>query len=108
MSEYETAHKLATEAAVKAAAELEDNTGGHMWGACGFAWVKADVDGRSRTAKELKKIGFRKSYGGGLDLWNPSKHHTQNIDIKEVGAMAYADMFTELTGVKVYAQSRLD
>lgn len=102
------AHEQATEAARVAADQKLTEMGGDFY-ACGFAWVTAHVDGRSKLAKELKKVGFQSAYGGGLQLWNPSGSNVQNIDIKEAGARAYAIKMRELTGEEsFYMGSRLD
>jgi hypothetical protein len=52
-------------------------------------------------------VGFRKSYNGGLDLWNPGGSFTQSMDIKEAGAEAYAEVLRQ-SGIKAYACSRAD
>ena len=77
--------------------------------ACGFAWVDVyGVRSNSRLGKTLQSFGFRKSYTGSLQLWNPSGAGTQSISILEAGAEAYAKVITEKLGVKAYAGSRLD
>ncbi len=76
---------------------------------CGFAWVTVyDVRSNSKLGKALAGYGFRKAYGGGLQMWNPSGNHTQSITAKEVGAEAAARVLTEKLGVKAYAGSRMD
>jgi hypothetical protein len=40
-------------------------------GYCGFAWVNVPVKASTKLGRALKEVGFRKSYHGGLDLWNP-------------------------------------
>ena len=77
-------------------------------GACGFAWVKTYEKGTTKLVRELKKHGFSKSYGGGYDLWNPSKSYTQSVDALSAGAKAAADVLTERLGVKFYADDRMD
>jgi hypothetical protein len=52
-------------------------------------------------------VGFRKSYWGGLDLWNPGGSGTQSMDVKETGARAYAETL-EKFGIKAYMMSRAD
>ena len=77
---------------------------------CGFAWVTIfDVKLNTKQGKEFAALGFRKGYGkgAGIQLWNPSGHHTQSITAKEVGAEAYAKVF-EAAGFKAYAGSRMD
>jgi hypothetical protein len=77
--------------------------------ACGFAWVDVyGVRSNSRLGKTLQTFGFRKSYTGSLQLWNPSGAGTQSISILEAGAEAYAKVLTDKLGVKAYAGSRLD
>jgi hypothetical protein len=77
--------------------------------ACGFAWVDVyGVRSNSRLGKTLQSYGFRKSYTGSLQLWNPSGAATQSISILEAGAEAYAKVLTDKLGVKAYAGSRLD
>jgi hypothetical protein len=78
--------------------------------ACGFAWVTVyDVRSNSRLGKTLATFGFRKAYGGGLQLWNPSKAGVQSISILEAGADAYAKVLKDKLGLeKVYSGSRMD
>ena len=76
--------------------------------ACGFAWVNVyGVKGNTKLGKLMKTLGFRKSYEGGLQLWNPSGHPCQNIDTKEEGAAAYAKILRE-AGLQAYSGSRMD
>lgn len=76
---------------------------------CGFAWVEiVGVKGSTKLGKLLLKNGFKKSYSGGLDMWNPSGNYTQAVTAKEVGAKAAADVLARMLNVKAYAQSRLD
>ena len=77
--------------------------------ACGFAWVDIfGVRSNSRLGKTLQSYGFRKSYTGSLQLWNPSGAGTQSISILEAGAEAYAEVLTRKLGIRAYAGSRLD
>jgi ribosomal protein S27AE len=76
--------------------------------ACGFAWVTTYEKGTSKLVRELKKFGFSKSYGGGYQLWNPSKSYTQSISALEAGADAAAEVLTRRLGVKFYSGSRMD
>lgn len=100
-------HNEATQAAEKAAKALYDRMGGDKM-MCGFAWVTLyDVKLSTRLGKEFAAVGFRKAYGKGLELWNPSRSNVQNIDIKEEGANAYAEVFRD-HGYSMYAGSRLD
>lgn len=101
-------HQEATAAAEKAAADMLNKIGGDC-GACGFAWVEVfDVKLNTKLGKELQKIGFRRPYTGApVQLWNPSRSPVQNIDVKEVGAQAYA-MVLRAHGLNAYMNSRLD
>ena len=56
----------------------------------------------------LKQLGFEKDWTGkAYQIWNPSKSHVQNIDIKEAGAIAAAKVLKKY-GFEAYAGSRLD
>lgn len=102
-------HEEATEAAKNAAQAMYDSIGGDRL-MCGFAWVKVyGIKLSSKEGKEFAKLGFKKGYekGAGIQLWNPSGSRVQNIDIKEAGAQAYAEVFSKY-GYKAYPASRLD
>jgi len=76
--------------------------------ACGFAFVTVfDVRSNSKLGKLLANYGFRKAYGGGLQLWDPSKHPTQSVSVLEAGAEAMAKQL-KAVGLTAYAGSRLD
>ena len=76
--------------------------------ACGFAWCTVyDVRCNSKVGKLLANYGFRKAYGGGLQLWDPSKHPTQSVSVLEAGADAMARELKAI-GLTAYAGSRLD
>jgi hypothetical protein len=78
--------------------------------ACGFAWVDVyGVRSNSKLGKVLQSAGFRKSYTGSLQLWNPSQAGVQSISVLEAGAEAYAEVLKTKLGLdKVYAGSRMD
>jgi hypothetical protein len=78
--------------------------------ACGFAWVDVyGVRSNSKLGKWLQAAGFRKSYTGSLQLWNPSQAGVQSVSVLEAGAEAYAAVIKTKLGLdKVYAGSRLD
>lgn len=100
-------HREATAAAHTAAHELYTKLGGDQL-MCGFAWVVVEgVKLSTKLGKEMAKAGFTKNYGGGIQLWNPSGSPVQNIDIKEAGAQAYAEVLRK-HGFRAYAASRLD
>ena len=87
---------------------FQEKLGGRDQYACGFAWVTVYEKGSTKMGRALIKAGFRKSYTGGLEMWNPSGFPCQNIDTLEAGAEAAAKVLTEKLGVKAYAGSRLD
>jgi hypothetical protein len=99
----------AQEAAYQAAAKFfQEKLGGRDQYACGFAWVNIyGVKGNTRLGKALSAAGVRKAYGGGLQMWNPSKFACQNVDTLEAGAEAAAQVFKKY-GFEAYAGSRLD
>ena len=114
MSNFETirvqmAHVKAMDAAQKAAkAFSEKYFNGGDGGACGFAWVNVyGVRSNSKMGKALAEVGFRKSYQGGLQLWN-KWWPGQSVDAAEHGAVAYAKVMQEQLGLDFYAGSRLD
>lgn len=76
---------------------------------CGFAWAVV-APGTSKVARILKDFGGRKSYGiKGIQLWNPSGHHTQCITAKEVGARKFVEVMKQsFPELRIYSSSRLD
>jgi hypothetical protein len=101
-------HAEAVAAAKTAVAAALEKNGGRDDGACGFAWVTVSgVKLSTKVGKEFKAVGFDKAYGGGIDLWNPSGYHGQNVWIKYEGAQAYAKVF-QAHGFRAYAADRLD
>ena len=103
------AHVRAFSAAQAAARDFADrHFGGKDGGPCGFAWVNVyKVRSNSKLGKALAEVGFRKSYDGGLQLWN-RWWHGQSVDAGEHGAVAYAAVMKEELGLDFYAGSRLD
>ena len=98
-------------AAAKAAGMkyYNEQLGGQDRFACGFAWVDIyGVKGNTKLGKAMKAAGFSKSYTGAWQIWNPSELPCQNIDAKEAGAYAAADVFKKYGFEKAYAGSRLD
>lgn len=76
--------------------------------ACGFAWVNIyGVKGNTKLGRAMKAAGIRQDYTKAFQLWNPSGHPAQNIDTKEAGAIAAAEVFKRY-GFEAYAGSRLD
>jgi len=105
LDNIESIHNTALAAARKAEADFIARHGEP--GYCGFAWVKVPVKASTRLGRALKTVGFKKSYSGGLDFWNPGGSYTQSMDIKEVGAQAYANTLRQ-HGIEAYMQSRAD
>ena len=99
----------AQQAAHQAAAKFfQERLGGVDQYACGFAWVTIHgVKGNTKLGKALKECDVRPAYGGGLQMWNPSKFGCQNVDTLEAGAEAAAQVFKKY-GFTAYAGSRLD
>lgn len=98
------------QAAAYAAADFffKDQLGGVDQFACGFAWVTIHgVKGNTKVGKALIANDVRPAYGGGLQLWNPSKYGCQNVDTLEAGANAAAQVFRNY-GFEAFAGSRLD
>lgn len=75
---------------------------------CGFAWISLKgVKGSTKLGKLLLSAGFKKSYGGGMSIWNPSELLIQNMDAKFAGAKAAANVFRKY-GLEVYPECRMD
>ena len=99
-------------AAAKDAAEkfFQERLGGEDKYSCGFAWVTIPVKGNTRLGRRLKQAGLEQSYYTSyktFGIWNPSGHPAQNVDTKEVGARAAAEVLNGY-GIKAYPGSRLD
>ena len=90
-------HHEAVVAAKKAVTDFIEKHGEPFY--CGFAGVVVKgVRGNSRVGKRLKELGFNDNYGGGLYFSNPAGFNLtyQSMDLKEIGANKYAEMFREL------------
>ena len=75
---------------------------------CGFAWVEIHgIRGNTRLGKQMKLAGLEKSHNGSYNIWNPSNVNFQNVDCKEAGAQAAADILKKY-GFTASAGSRLD
>ena len=95
-------------AKVAATKYFNEKLGGNDRYACGFAWVSIyEVKGNTRLGRNLKKVGVKQAYDKSFQIWNPSGHHCQNIDTKEAGAVAAAEVFRKY-GFTSYAGGRLD
>tara|TARA_R100001480_G_scaffold141867_1_gene139273 strand:- start:186 stop:533 length:348 start_codon:yes stop_codon:yes gene_type:complete len=89
-------HHEAVVAAKKAVTDFIEKHGEPFY--CGFAGVVVKgVRGNSRVGKRLKELGFNDNYGGGLYFSNPAGFNLtyQSMDLKEIGAEKYAEMFRE-------------
>lgn len=101
------AHNEALAAASKATADFLTQHGDRD--CCGFAWVNSWEKGNTKLGKAMAKLGFRKSYGGGYQLWNPSGSYTQAITAKEQGARAYVDTMKKyFPTIQLSVGSRMD
>ena len=75
---------------------------------CGFAWVNIHgIKGNTKLGRNMKAAGIEQDYTKAFQIWNPGNVNVQNVDVKEAGAQAAADVFTAY-GFKAYAGSRLD
>ena len=98
-------HDAATAAAKNATIQHLTKHGEDYY--CGFAWVQVREKASTKLGRALKSIGCTKTYGGGLQLWNPSGTMSQSMTLKEVGAQAYANVLQDF-GIHAYIQSRAD
>lgn len=99
------AQTAAREAATKF---FNEKLGGQDQYACGFAWVDILVKGNTKLGRAFKAAGVpRCDYKRCFQIWNPSGLSCQNVDAKEVGARAAAEVFKRF-GLPAYAGSRLD
>jgi len=99
----------AKDAARKAAQTfINDELDGEDRFACGFAWVSIHgVKGNTKLGKNLKAAGVEQAWDRSFQIWNPAEVGFQNIDCKEVGARAAAEVFKRY-GFTAYAGARLD
>lgn len=93
---------------------FQEKLGGEDRYACGFAWVevfpihKGNTKAGKEERKVLESLGMKKDWTGkAYQIWNPSGHNCQNVDTKEAGAVAAANVLKKY-GFKAYAGSRLD
>jgi hypothetical protein len=102
----ETLVEQASEAALLAEQAYRAVYGEPMW-PCGFAWVTVKP-ANCKVAKYLVGKGMaRKAHTGGVTVWNPVGSFTQNMDIKEAGSRAFADVLKQ-HGINAYSESRMD
>ena len=75
---------------------------------CGFAWVKIyGIKGNTKLGKNMKAAGLEQDYSRAFSIWNPGDVNVQNVDVKEAGAEAAAEVFKSY-GFRAYSGSRLD
>ena len=99
------AEQAAYEAAMKF---FYDKLGGKDQFACGFAWTNIwGVKGNTKLGKMLKAAGVKQDYTKAFSIWNPSGLGVQNVDTKEAGADAAAEVFKRY-GFNATSGSRLD
>ena len=103
-----------TAASIAAQSYLDDwtaSTGGNEYGEpmyCGFAWTNIlGIKGNTRIGKRFKQAGVERDWQGVLQIYNPSGHAGQSMDVKEAGARAAALVFKHY-GFTAYAGSRAD
>ena len=97
-----------TAARVAAEKFFQERLGGVDQYACGFAWVDIfGVKGNSRLGRTLKAAGIEQNHNRTFSIWNPSGLGVQNVDVKECGADAAAQVFQKY-GFDSFAGSRLD
>ena len=102
---FQEIYQNALAAAVAAEREFMAQYGEPMY--CGFAWVYFP-SARSQFVNWCKKNGIgRKNWRKGYDIWNPAGNFTQSMDIKEVGAEAFAAVLNA-AGIECYMESRAD
>ena len=103
-------------AAAHSAAEkfFKERLGGVDQYACGFAWLtvypahKGNTRAGRAERRVLEQMGFRKDWTGrAYEFWDPSKYPCQNVDTKEAGAIAAANIL-RAHGFDVHVGSRLD
>ena len=93
---------------------FKERLGGVDQYACGFAWVTVTPNhkGNTKLGKEERRVfaqlGLRQDWTGkAYEIWNPGEFHGQNIDTKEYGAAAAAEVLRKY-GFNARAGSRLD
>lgn len=105
MCEFQTIYDKALKAANVAIKAYQDEHGDPIY--CGFAWV-AIHPARGAFVNWLKKndIGSP-GYPKGYQIWSPGEYNGQSMDIKEVGAEAFAKVLRE-NGINAHMSSRAD
>lgn len=102
---FQAIYNEALEAAKQAEQAYFDKHGEPWY--CGFAWVDLP-SARTPFVAWCKKNNIgRKHWKKGWSIWNPAGNGTQSMDIKEQGAMAFANVL-EKHGIQAYMGSRAD
>lgn len=110
----QAAHRAGTEAGealVPRPMTVRNEGTGQEWhiseGVCGFAWVKVRPGKDRKLGNALKRAGFGKCYGGGLDYW--VSYGGQSYERKMAYARAFAAKMNEADlGAEFWAGGRLD
>jgi hypothetical protein len=103
--EFTSIYQEALTAAKAAEAEYLAKNGEPWY--CGFAWVDFP-SARTPFVTWCKKNGVgSKHWKKGWSIWNPAGNGTQSMDIKESGAVAFAQVMNR-HGVVCHAGSRAD
>lgn len=103
--DYQSIYTQAIDAAKAAEADFLEKHGEPLY--CGYAWVDFS-SARTPFVNWCKKndVGS-KHWNKGWVIWNPAGNHTQSLDIKEVGASAFAEVLNR-NGIVCSEGSRAD
>jgi hypothetical protein len=102
---FKEASRLAYEAANEYVTNHPD-----AWYPCGFSWVRIKP-ARGAFVNFLKKndIGRTDDYMGGFVVYNPSGHHTQCMEAKCLGSLAFINFVKQhIPDLKIVAETRID
>jgi hypothetical protein len=103
--DFQAIYNQAIETAKKAEADYTAKYGESYY--CGFAWVDFP-SARTPFVNWAKKNGVgSKHWKKGWSIWNPAGNFTQSMDIKEVGAQAFAQVLKS-HGIECMMNSRPD
>lgn len=75
---------------------------------CGFAWVEVSIRSNSKMGKALIEAGLQKSYQPGKLRLSNRWSRTQSMLANEEGAIAAAQVLSDMLGVDAYPMSRID
>jgi len=114
MNVEEIRNEMLSEANNAAMQYLNKHLNGQDQFACGFSWITVYPEHKGNTRagraerKILEELGFRKDWTGKTyEFWNPSRWPGQNVDVKEAGSQAGAEVLRKY-GFRASAASRLD